>query len=173
MAPALRVVDHGWEKFSSAVRRMADEHGVRVGVLGDTPQGGAQREGGMTNAEVAAANEFGTETIPERSFMRASFNTNRAEYIDMLGRLLVGCLEGKGSPERAFGLVGARIAADMKNFVTQGDEVPPPNAPATIERKLAKGSGGEPRTLVDTGSMVNALTWRVIGRGDVDEGGDE
>lgn len=207
MAPALQVVDHGWEKFSMAVRALADEHGVQVGVIGE--RGDEEREGGMTNAQIAAIHEFGSEDgrIPERSFMRASFNAHKAEYINMLGQLLVRCLDGKLSADKAFGLVGLKISTDMKLFVTAGDEVPPPNAPSTIERKLGrehakvgkarmaldkalaagKKAGlkalnryddarealstarGQVRTLVDTGKMVAAITWKVIGRGDVDE----
>ena len=87
---------------------------------------------------------------------------------------------------RLLNLIGMKMAADMKGYITQGAGVPPPNAPATLARKLRKGSwkrkpmpalddfgrlkdpgaAGTPRPLVDTGRMVGSLTWLVRRGGD-------
>ena len=50
---------------------------VKVGILGD-----AHREGGGTNAEVGAAHEFGTSTIPMRSFLRVPITEGLQKEMD-------------------------------------------------------------------------------------------
>ena len=49
--------------------------------------------------------------------------------------------------------LGAKAAADVKNTIRQG--IPPPNSPETIRRK------GSSRPLIDTGQLINAITWIV------------
>jgi phage gpG-like protein len=55
----------GLEKLIKALKQKAR---VRVGILGDS----APREGsgGASNADIGAAHEFGTSTLPQRSFLR-------------------------------------------------------------------------------------------------------
>jgi phage gpG-like protein len=44
---------------------------ARVGILGDkTVRSSEENQGSLTNAEVGAAHEFGTSTVPKRSFLR-------------------------------------------------------------------------------------------------------
>lgn len=197
----IAVKDQGYDEFVKLVDRLKSENmHVRVGVLEGTPGGDevrgnegignqaigtgrigvAQASAGITNAALAAIHEFGSADgrIPERSFLRSTFNANRDTYLDMLAKLLMRVVEGKATVEQAFGIVGAKFAADIKRRVTQGAEIPPPNAPSTLARKIGKHAFGRngllkvskwmPRTLVDTGRMINAITW-LVRRGNSDE----
>ena len=56
---------------------------VRVGVL----SGKMSRNGATTNAEVGAAHEFGTSTLPRRSFLRVPISDNLQKYLDASGLL--------------------------------------------------------------------------------------
>jgi len=55
---------------------------ARVGILGDKAVRGASEEGGekmqsgATNAEIGAAHEYGTSTLPQRSFLRIPISEN-------------------------------------------------------------------------------------------------
>lgn len=147
---------------------------VKVGVLDDpaaqaTPSGdkGTDKRGDMTNAELAATMEFGSRDgrIPERSFIRSTYDVKLASYKEDLKKLVKAIYEQKVTIERALGLMGAKMSGDMKRAVTTGVGIPPPNAPSTLRAKLSKskpGSKKQPRPLIDTARMVGALTWLVL-----------
>lgn len=145
--PAIKVNiyarDYGLAKLTNIIKTFRDEMHVRVGVLEDG-KGGEDREGGLTTAEIAAIHEFGSADgrIPERSFMRASFAKHRAEYIADVKTLLMNVIAGSMSFERALNVLGARVATDMKKFITTGAQVPPPNAPSTIWKKTFRERKG-------------------------------
>lgn len=147
----LKHSDKGWAALRRAVKDLAGTH-VKVGVLGD---GRPRVEGTITNVDLAVIHEYGIPgLIPERSFIRSTFQTGKATYTSLLKQLAERIYEGKGFTwKRAFGLVGAKMAADMKATIAAG--IPPPNAPATI---AAKGSS---KPLVDSGQLVTSISWAI------------
>ncbi len=102
-------------------------------------------------AAVAAWNEFGTETIPERPFFRTALEEAKPKVVALLKdeidprRMTVGPLLADK--------IGERVADEIRGSIDRWRE--PPNAPATIARK------GRDDPLVDTGQMRDAATWRV------------
>lgn len=66
-----------------------------VGILGDSPREAEEKEGWVssevssgdtpTNAEVGAAHEFGTSTIPMRSFLRVPISGNLQKEMEKSG----------------------------------------------------------------------------------------
>lgn len=161
--------DTGLAKLMQIVAAMKAGAGVKVGVLEESKAGSEVREGGLSNAQIAAIHEFGNNHVPERSFMRSTFNENRFKYVENLKTLIIRVLSGRLTIDQAFGIVGSKFAADVKKKITTGAGVPPPNAPSTIARKRAKGGWngkqgrkGAIRTLIDTGRMVGSITWIVV-----------
>lgn len=153
----VKVKDLGWIEWFKRAREIRDRR-VRVGVLADTEKGGMHEEGGeLTLAEIAGVLEFGTEDgrIPERSVVRSTFDEKREELAKLGEQLMGAVLDGKLDTAKALGLLGAKTAAEMKNKITEGSGVPPPNAPSTIEAK------GSDRPWVDTSRLLNAFTWVV------------
>lgn len=145
--------DLGWAEFFRRAKEIRDAR-VRVGVLGDTEQGGMHEKGSpLTVAEVAAVNEFGTEDghVPARSFLRSTFDEQREKLAGMGEKLIGAVLDGRMDTDQALGILGAQLAADIKAKITSN--IPPPNAPSTV---AAKGSD---HTLIDTGAMRAAVTW--------------
>lgn len=125
---------------------------VRVGV-----QEGARRHGdtGASNmVVVAAANEFGTEHIPERSFLRSTFDESREEAARLAKAEQVAVLSGRRDVRTSLTLLGQWFAARVVRKIHS--HPPPPNAPATVERK---GSSG---TLVDSGQLAQSITYEVV-----------
>lgn len=104
---------------------------------------------GQTIAEYAAYNEFGTENIPERSFMRSSFDENVSSIKNDMDRRYGQVMRGEISVRTALGLVGLRHQDQIKNKIDTN--IPPPNSPVTIAIK------GSSHTLIDTGAMKNSI----------------
>lgn len=132
---------------------------VDVGFLGGethpAPEGGEASP--TTIAQVAAWNEYGTATIPERPFMRRTADTNADQYKRLIGDLLGRALTARGVPRRrlrsVFTVVGAQVTSDVVKTIDDGGFAP--NSAATIKRK------GSSKPLVDTGVMRAATAFRV------------
>lgn len=123
---------------------------VEVGI----PEG-AQADG-MTIAEYGAYNEFGTSKIPERSFMRSTFDENVSRIQQDMQRQYDAVLAGRSTTYRALLTVGLKHSDQIKQKIRSG--IAPANAPETIARK------GSAKTLIDTGAMVQSIT-AVVKRG--------
>lgn len=120
---------------------------VDVGVFESAP---ARKEGGITNHALAIIHEYGTDTIPQRSFLRAWSIERRNEILGNAERAMrtVGRL-GPGAAQRA---LGTWMAGDVKKRIATS--IPPPNTPSTIKRK------GSSTTLIASGQLRAAIDWR-------------
>lgn len=173
--------DRGWRDILKASHSMAGGARVRVGILGDSSRGGLHRvdpETGeaepLTIAEIALVNEYGNEdgTIPARPAHTMTFDMRKEEiFREARNGLVSVTLDRKLTPEQLLNAMGMRHAAAIRNTITAGAGVPPPNAPATLREKRGAGewnregkaqaAGFDARTLVDTGATVNAISWAV------------
>lgn len=104
---------------------------------------------GESVAEYGAYNEFGTAHIPERSFMRSSFDENSQAISNDLAKRYDQVKTGQLTVYRALKLVGERHVGHIK--VKIGSNIQPANSAATIARK------GSSKTLIDTGIMRNSI----------------
>lgn len=100
----------------------------------------------------AAANEFGTERIPERSFLRATVDNERVKYTGLLEQAADRLLDGD-TPAAAFGILGMVAVGDVQRRIR--NRVPPPNAPLTIAKK------GSDVPLIDTGRLRQSIDYVV------------
>ena len=148
MTGQVKVNDRVWRGVLKRVSEMK-RGTVRVGVMGD-----AGDENGVSLAEIAAFHEFGTSTIPERSFLRSTFYGHAAEGLRvMCEKLSKAIVEGKMDEPRALGLLGTWAVAEVKKTIRAS--IAPELAAATI---AAKGSS---LPLVDTGQLINSITYVV------------
>lgn len=135
---------------------LTDGARVVVGVPKSTPP--REDTDDVTMAEVAFFNEFGTRTIPERSFLRATVDKNREKYFRIHEKLIDSFYLGQANARVALGLLGEQAKADVQATITAG--VPPPNADVTAERKKSS------KTLVDTGALRQSITYEIRGLGE-------
>lgn len=147
----------GWKFFL--------ENEVVVGIPEET---NVSREDGINNAGLLYLHEQGvpSHNIPPRPVLQPAIAQNSVkERIETLMRdaayaaLVDGDMgKAKDNFEKA-GMVGRDAC---KNYITAGTNLAP-NAPSTIARKMAKGDNkrGAPVPLVDTGSMLNSITYVV------------
>lgn len=176
--PSVRDTDMGWRKIMSTAQALSGGAFVKVGILGGSDDRGGLhhkdadgKSSPLTIAEIALVNEFGTEDghVPARSFVRSTFDRMREELrSDAVKLLLKVVIDRKMLVEDALNIIGLKLATGIKNYVVDGAGVPPPNAPSTAKAK-ARGTGKKrqkaidmARPLVDTGAMINALSWAVV-----------
>lgn len=162
-----------WDKLLATAHKLDRAH-VRIGVLsskgGDAKHESEDDEGApITMVELMAIHEFGAEIkmtradgstyvikIPERAPIRRTFAQKQAELAEMCAKLAKAVVMGKLTPARALALLGQWGVAAVRATVTEGEGVPPPNAEST---KKAKGSS---RPLVDTGRLIQSVSYDVV-----------
>lgn len=108
---------------------------------------------GSSIAEYAAYNEYGTGNIPERSFMRSTFDEQLPKIKRDMDAQYAQIASGKSTVYRALSIVGMRHQEDIQKKIQSG--VKPENAPSTIARK------GSNKTLIDTGALVQSIRYVV------------
>lgn len=115
-------------------------------------------------AMIAAVHEFGItirkETgsivIPERSFLRSTFDEKNDEWIKFVKKQLPKLLDGQMSARTICERLGAKMVGDIQKKLTQLDD--PPNAPSTIAQK------GSSNPLIDKGGLRQRITYKVVSR---------
>lgn len=168
--------DLGWGRLLDVARTLrGGDCYAKVGVLAGA-EAPSEDEPEFTMASLAAVQEFGSADgrIPARPFIRGGIDASRDELLMIGKRLAGGIYDGKVDVEKALNIMGMAGASAVKKYVTEGDQVPPPNAPSTLRRKVKKGQWNARkdrgpvdvaklvRTLIDTGRMIGSVTWAVV-----------
>jgi len=150
----------GWKQLRAKVRAaMAEGAKVKVGVLASS----GQHESGISMVELAAIHEFGSPAahIPERSFIRRTFELRRDDIKKQTSRIAVSYLKAKIELSEALGLLGTFVSTAIKNTITS-EQVVPRLAESEAGRRTIKRKGSHV-TLVDQGQLLNAISWKVEG----------
>jgi hypothetical protein len=92
-------------------------------------------------------------TIPERSFIRGSFDQNQQKWAEKFEFLLDQILTEQATTQDLLEALGIEASGDTQQFLT--DLSDPPNKPITIANK------GSDNPLVDDGHLRQAITWKV------------
>ena len=167
--------DRGYAKIVAAQRKLKGK-ALTVGYHGDSEPYQKGQEEPITVPQVAAVHEFGSKNgrIPPRPTMRPTVDAKRNEYLRLAERLLRQAEMGEIDLDTALGRLGVKVQADIKKAIV--DLQTPELAEGTIRKKkqragstLAPGQAvqgddvsfdtGNP--LIDTGQMLNSVTWRV------------
>lgn len=141
------VHDLGWEQIKRETRRL-ERHAVKVGIQADETY-----EDGTDLLDIAIYNEFGTETIPSRPFMRQTADMNRANAAKVGERYYDMILAGQMTAFQALQRVGEWYQGVNRKSVRETPWVP--NAPLTIAKK------GSNKPLIDKGKLVNSIRWEM------------
>lgn len=145
-----RVIDRGLEQIVRANRAL-DGKGVTVGI-----QSGAGKEpDGTRLVDVAVFNEFGTEHIPARPFLRGSFDEYKNDAGDVMWRLLKQAERG-ASTHMVLQMLGQWYESKVKLYARGGTQYFAPNAPGTIRQK------GSKVPLIDKGKLINAIRYALV-----------
>jgi hypothetical protein len=106
----------------------------------------------MTFADLAAIHEFGTEDghIPERSYLRSTFDSHRDRYGAMMTKGGREVEKGRDTAKGVMFKLGETVRADIIKRIK--GHIPPPLAESTIARK------GSDIPLIDKGHLIGAIT---------------
>lgn len=138
--------DTGWSRFVKGLDDLAKNPAGSVDVGFFTPE----------IAERAVHNEFGTKTIPERSFIRTTVDKNKKKYLKRMTKAAERIALDGIDPSKALIPTANQLRNDLINAIITLKS--PPNAPSTI---LAKGSSNP---LVDRGEMQRAIQIKTGGK---------
>ena len=101
----------------------------------------------------AASNEFGTSTIPERSYLRGSIDEKKRSIRKLTSKLAEKVIAGKMSKKEALEIIGQKAQGIVQGKMTRGPFTP--ITAATVARK------GSTKPLIDTGRLRSSITFRV------------
>jgi hypothetical protein len=131
----VKVIDHGFKNYVDAMK-VLNTKVVAVGLFANV---------GDSVLEKGIYNEFGTKNIPERSFLRSTFNKEHKKIARRFTQIVEGINKKDYSVMRKLKLIGVEQAGQVQQTIT--DMKSPPNAPSTIRKK------GVDNPLIDTGEM--------------------
>jgi hypothetical protein len=152
---AAKVDDRVFRELRRKIGKLADAS-VSVGVLkADEPHADSD----MTIVEIAAVHEFGSPAagIPERSFIRSTFENSDVvnQQRALCAKVARKIIRDKMTPEEGLQILGQWGVAQVKKRIRA--HIPPPLKDETIKRKKSS------TPLIDTGQLLNALTYEVKG----------
>lgn len=136
MAVTITDKDRGYKKLQKVFSKQAEKPAaVRVGVQGSDAM---QLHGKVTVVDIATVHEFGSidGRIPQRSFIRSTFDKNRAHYQKVINKIARDVLDEKLDAARALGLLGEKFVADIKAAIRA--HIDPPLADSTIRARTGK-----------------------------------
>lgn len=101
------VILSDFEKLKAACQEMSNKK-IVVGIVG-----GADSE----VLKIAHAHEYGDGKLPERSFIRASFDADQEKLAAIVTGQVNKVLSGKTSADAAANAIGAQAAQIVQNFI--------------------------------------------------------
>lgn len=144
----VKINNKGLEKELALMQKMTNAS-VKIGIQSDA---GAHRESGANVVDIAIWNEFGTDKIPSRPFIRQCFADNQGLVEQHLQRIVLNV--AKGSELR---LEMARLGQwyEGKQKQTLRNYPWKSNSKATVKRKKSS------KPLIDTAQLVNSIRYQV------------
>ncbi|MED4551218.1 hypothetical protein P9305_00705 [Lysinibacillus capsici] len=131
------------------------KYDIEVGIFGSS---------GAEYVMIAEVQEFGITirkergsiVIPERSFLRSTFDDKNNEWFKFMRKQMEHVINGRINAQMLCERLGAKMVGDIQEKLT--DINSPPNAPATIAKK------GSSNPLIDTGGLRQRITYKVVRR---------
>jgi hypothetical protein len=117
-------------------------------------KGQRTKPAGLSMPQIAAQNEFGTDKIPARPFLRPAFDDNRKKIDKAIDTEYDKIVGGQSTIKKSLGLIGLLMEELIKRKIRAVNY--PPNSPLTI--KIKKSS----KPLIDFGQMVDTVASKVV-----------
>jgi hypothetical protein len=153
--PAIKWTDKdlGWGELRNRVIKLSQRGAYcLVGVQGsEASRPHAKAE--LTVGQIATIHEFGTATIPQRSFIRAAIDEYQGAIQKRATLIGTGIMLLKFTIDQGLGLLGEYSVGIMKQRIA--DRIPPPLRPRTIARK------GSSVPLIDSGQLRGSITHKI------------
>ncbi|MGL5126155.1 MAG: hypothetical protein ACRC6U_09290 [Fusobacteriaceae bacterium] len=133
---------------------------LKVGIVGREADEPSET---LTIREYATLNEYGTSNIPARPFFRTATEFGESKKIIMkrISSEVAAVINKNKDGEAALKAVGLFVKGRIQTSLRKGNWTP--NAPSTIKNKIKKNGTLKP-VLVDTGSMIKAIDFKIVKR---------
>ena len=141
--------DKGWKRITRKIKALNGKI-VSAGIHTDA----GTEKNGVSIAQVATYNEFGTERIPARPFIRLSFENHKKEWGDEAETQLTAMIKSGKTASGALNAVGRHMKKDIVSIIGDTSQLRH-NAPSTIARK------GFDKPLYETGKLKAAIDFKV------------
>lgn len=149
---AIKIVDKGFDNYYKAVKEL-NGSAVQVGLFAKV---------GDKVLTKGIVNEFGTNeagknkniTIPERSYIRSTYNKNYKKVSKRFGQIFKAFGDRSFNVARKLKLIGQEQVSAVQATITNFKS--PANAPSTITKK------GSSHPLIDTGELRSKISYEVI-----------
>lgn len=116
-------------------------------------KGQRSKKAGLSMPQIAAQNEFGTDKIPARPFMRPAVDSNRAKLDKAISGEYDKVVMGTSTVKNSLNLIGLFMTGLIQKQIRATHY--PPNAPSTIARKKSS------HPLIDFGQMIQSVRHEV------------
>lgn len=133
----------GGEELDKLKNKLRNSNSILVGYFK-----GLLYDNNIPVAQVASWNEFGTDTIPARPFIRNCIRNNRKKWIKLYKDNVIR------NNKLDLNYIANIIVGDVKTSIDKTIE--PPNKQSTIAKKKSS------HPLIDTGRLKNSITYRII-----------
>jgi phage gpG-like protein len=152
MAKGFKIIDRnlGYKEILAEMKKLEKSPYVKVGVMGEKKHTG----GSATNVEVAVFHEFGTSTVPERSFIRSTTDEQSRAWSQLTASLRSQIMKLGMRVEQALDIMGLKIKSDIQAKIRSN--IPPP-------LKHREGTA-----LIDTGQLINSIRFVKVMNGQSD-----
>lgn len=156
MAGKEKIDTAAWVKLRERLGQVKHAGRVKVGVLASA---GPVPGEAFTMAELAAVHEFGSPAahIPERSFLRRTFDLRRRDIHKLVENVTEHFVEGTYSIDQALGVLGEWMVAAVRNTIVSRQVVPRLEESEAGRRTIARKKST--LTLVDTGRLLSSIAW--------------
>lgn len=144
--------DRGWRRILREIAKARGKPHVQVGIFGSKASA-AHANSNKPNVQIAAYHEFGTETIPERSFIRGTVDEQNRKIVSMIKTQQTSVIDGRFTTAQALERVGLYVVGLMQQRISSG--IPPPLKPSTVMRKKSS------KPLIDTGQLRASIDHKV------------
>jgi hypothetical protein len=132
--------------LAAVSRKLGNARGIKVGFLQ-----GATYPNGLSVAQVAFWNEFGTIHAPPRPAFRRMIAKGSRNWGDQFAKILRAT---QYDTSIAFGLLGTKLKDELVGSINELTD--PPLKPSTIRRK------GFAKPLIDTAVMLRSPDYEVV-----------
>lgn len=132
MADDINTILDDFERLKTACQEMSGKK-IYVGIIG-----------GGEAAKIAHIHEYGDGKMPERSFLRASFDADQAQLSSIVSGQVRRVLDGQASADAAANAIGAQAAQLVQNYIDENRVTPP----SDFSRKT------QHTTLYETGTHI-------------------
>jgi len=121
----------------------------------------------MSMPMLAAIHEFGDAEIPERSFLRSTFEVRDDDWQAAMEKQMAKIARGSQTGNGAAVFLGVIASADVKKTILAN--IKPNLAPMTIAKRMKKGKhgggaalhAGATTPLIDSGQLLASITFEV------------